>query len=73
LELGGEGEDTAELELGNEEPEESQEPTEKIEGTGAPAKNLEKSNFNKDKNPDDLDEPKKIKKVFLKRPKQVKK
>ena len=28
--------------------------------------NLERTNFNKDKNPNDLDEPKKIKKVFLK-------
>ena len=55
---------------GEEEPIEEK-PTEETEETvGAPNKNLEKTNFNKDKNPDDLNEPKKIKKVFLKRPKK---
>jgi len=80
-ELGGGEEGSAELDLGaeggegaEETPEEtSEEPEEKKEGTEPPAKNLERTNFNKDKNPDDLEEPKKIKKVFLKRPKQVKK
>lgn len=76
-ELGGGEEGTAELDLeetpeGGEE-ETTEEPEEKVEGTEPPAKNLERTNFNKDKNPDDLEEPKKIKKVFLKRPKQVKK
>ena len=45
----------------------------KEEAAGAPNKNLERTNFDKDKNPDDLAEPKKVKKVFLKRQKQVKK
>jgi len=42
----------------------------KEEAVGAPEKNLERTNFEKDKNPGDLDQPKKIKKVFLKRPKK---
>ena len=40
------------------------------EAVGAPQKNLERTNFEKDENPNDLDEPKKVKKVFLKRPKK---
>jgi hypothetical protein len=40
------------------------------EAVGAPNKNLERTNFEKDKNPNDLEEPKKVKKVFLKRPKK---
>jgi len=85
-ELGGSEEGTAELDLGEEpiepeggegeieepEKEESEKETEKEEAVGAPNKNLEKTNFKKDANPDDLDEPKKIKKVFLKRPKTKK-
>ena len=74
LELGAGGaEDTAELDLGLDEPAgqetDTEEPEKKEEGTEPPEKNLERTNFNKDKNPADLEEPKKIKKVFLKRPK----
>ena len=78
--LGGGTDDagTSELDLTSDEPapgeentgEENKEPEKKEEGTGAPDQNLEKTNFKKDKNPDDLSEPKKIKKVFLKRPKK---
>jgi len=87
LDLGDNGsDDTAELDLGLEEPagqetntEETPEegkpdknkPLEKKEAAGPPEKNLERTNFEKDANPDDLQEPKKIKKVFLKRPKKV--
>jgi len=39
----------------------------KEEAAGPPDPNLEKTNFAADKNPGDLDQPKKIKKVFLKR------
>ena len=76
-EAGAEGEtgETGTTETGTTETgkESEEEPTEKEEAAGPPKKNLERTNFNKDKNPGDLDEPKKIKKVFLKRPKQVKK
>lgn len=86
LDLGNGGaEDTAELDLGLDEPagqetdtEETPEETPeekakkpKEEAAGPPAENLERTNFNKDSNPDDLQEPKKIKKVFLKRPKKA--
>jgi hypothetical protein len=71
LELGGgEGEESTELDLGGEEEATEEAPEEKTEGTEPPDKNLERTNFNKDKNPEDLEEPKKIKKVFLKRPKK---
>jgi len=83
-ELGGGEEGTAELDLGNETPVEGEVetgeevPTEtedtedkpKEEAAGAPNQNLERTNFNKDLNPNDLNEPKKIKKVYLKRPKK---
>lgn len=86
-ELGGGEEGTAELDLGDETPAEGEietgeetsiegeegEDKSKEEAAGAPNQNLERTAFDKDKNPDDLDEPKKVKKVFLKRPKQVKK
>ena len=74
LELGdtGEEDNTAELNINN--PEEKEENTDekkkKEEAAGPPEKNLERTNFNKDKNPDDLNEPKKVKKVYLKRPKK---
>jgi hypothetical protein len=63
------------LDLGSEEgqedtTEEEKKPEETEEAAGAPEKNLERTNFNKDKNPNDLNEPKKIKKVYLKRPKK---
>lgn len=78
MELGDTGgEEGAELSLddiggdeGGEEETTEEEPEQAEEAVGAPDKNLEKTNFNKDKNPDDLDEPKKTKKVFLKRPKK---
>jgi hypothetical protein len=83
LDLGDSGSsDTAELDLGLDEPagkegdteengeKPSEKPGEKKEAAGPPEKNLERTNFNKDANPDDLEEPKKIKKVFLKRPKK---
>ena len=80
VDLGDTGsEETAELDVetpeGSEEEkvEVEEEPVEKTEATEPPSKDLERTNFDKDKNPDDLEEPKKIKKVFLKRPKQVKK
>lgn len=57
-------ENTADTETEEDKPEETE------EAAGAPEKNLERTNFNKDKNPNDLDEPKKIKKVYLKRPKK---
>jgi hypothetical protein len=41
------------------------------EAVGAPNRNLERTNFNKDMNPNDLEEPKKVKKVYLKRPKKT--
>lgn len=73
LNLGG-GEEGKDVELetpAEEEPEEKKE-----EGVEPPEKELEKTNFKKDKNPNDLEEPQKPagkKKVFLKRPKAVKK
>ena len=77
-ELGADGTgDTAELDLGEpvepsaEGEEKAEEPVKsKEEGVEPPSTNLERTNFNKDKNPNDLDEPKKIKKVFLKRTKK---
>jgi hypothetical protein len=67
-ELGDTGEEgTTELDT-EETPEES--PEKEEESVGAPDKNLEKTNFKKEKNPKDLDQPKKVKKVFLKRPKK---
>jgi hypothetical protein len=48
-------------------PEEEDPNAPKEEAAGAPDPNLEKTNFAADKNPGDLDQPKKIKKVFLKR------
>ena len=71
-ELGEPEEETTELDLDLEEPEESEEEPEEEpeESIGAPNKELEKTNFNKDKNPNDLDEPKKKKKVYLKRKKK---
>ena len=67
---GGESEPTeTEVDGGDEESPVEEEPK-KEEAAGPPEKNLERTNFNKDKNPGDLEEPKKIKKVFLKRPKK---
>jgi hypothetical protein len=54
-----------------ENPEEKPKNKEEDEGVGAPNKNLERTNFNKDKAPNDLEASKKVKKVFLKRPKKV--
>lgn len=74
LNLGGEEEKDVELETPS--AEENPEEKKKEEGVEPPAKELEKTNFNKDKNPNDLAEPQKPagkKKVFLKRPKAVKK
>jgi len=51
-------------------PEAPEEEKKKEESVEPPEKNLERTNFNKDKNPGDLEEPKKVKKVFLKRPKK---
>jgi hypothetical protein len=71
----GDEEGTTELELDNETEEEipaEDEEDKKEETVGAPNKNLERTAFDKDKNPNDLNEPKKVKKVFLKRPKQTK-
>lgn len=68
-----EDEDSGNLDLDMDDTEELEEPEEteeQTEATEPPVKNLEKTNFNKDKNPSDLDEPKKIKKVYLKRPKK---
>jgi hypothetical protein len=55
-----------------EKPQGEEEPIEEKpeEAVGAPNKNLERTNFEKDRNPDDLEEPKKVKKVYLKRPKK---
>jgi hypothetical protein len=63
----GEGEEEEPKE-GEEKPEEKPE-----EAVGAPSKNLERTNFNKDRNPKDLGEPKKKTRVVLKRPKGTKK
>lgn len=68
LNLGGDEEKDVELET----PEEEEPPQE--ETVAPPEKELEKVNFQKDKNPNDLQEPQKVsnrpKKVFLKRPKK---
>jgi hypothetical protein len=61
-----EGEDKTE-----EKPEEKK-PEKEEEAAGAPNKNLERTNFNKDKNPNDISDAKPAKKVYLKRPKQTK-
>jgi len=84
LNLGDTGEETTELETpeegteGTEETPEEGKPGEERpeeekpeEAVGAPNRNLERTNFNKDENPNDLDEPKKVKKVYLKRPKKT--
>jgi hypothetical protein len=67
-----EGEENVGEEPAGEEKPEEEKPEEKKpeEAVGAPNKNLERTNFSKDKNPDDLNEPKKVKKVYLKRPKK---
>lgn len=75
LDLGTETEDVTDMDPNAqpaaETPEENPEEKAKEEGVGAPTKNLERTAFDKDKNPGDLQEPKKIKKVFLKRTKKL--
>lgn len=79
LDMGVEDKDTKSEESGldnlsvEDDAEENSEPNEKEvdtkEGVGAPSKEAEENAFNKNKNPNDLDKPKKPKKVFLKRKK----
>jgi hypothetical protein len=82
LELGdtGDEENTAELNINSpeekgknpDEEESDEEKKKKEESVVPPTRNLERTNFNKDKNPDDISEvPKTRKKVFLKRPKKT--
>lgn len=72
LDLGNTGEEgTAEIETPEESAEDETPKEKEEEAAGPPEKNLERTNFNKDKNPNDLEEPRKPKKVFLKRQKKV--
>jgi len=74
LNLGDEEKNNVEIEDPGEGEEE--EKKKKEESAGPPERDLERTNFKKDKNPNDLEEPQKPgtkKKVFLKRPKVAKK
>ena len=75
LNLGDEEKNNVEIEDPGESEETEEEKKKKEESVGPPQKDLERTNFKKDKNPNDISDatPGTKKKVFLKRPKVAKK